>query len=110
MLAVQEDLHCPAYLVAAIGHYSYHCRQQASELSSQTGGWEQSAPQCKDPSRLPDPATLSRWACRKLISLWFCLKTGLATIASPTLFTAPTILAWDCAAASRILHLEAKSP
>jgi hypothetical protein len=51
-------------------HYSYCCRQQASELNCQTSSWEQSAPHCKDPSRLPDPSTLRRWACRRLMSLW----------------------------------------
>jgi hypothetical protein len=37
-------------------------------------------------------------------------KTELGAILSPILFTAPTILAWDCAAAGRILRLEANSP
>src|SRR5438477_9458274 len=92
------------------GHYSYGCRQQASELRSQASSWEQSAPYCKDPDRLPDPATLRRWACRKLISLWVCATSGLAVMASPSLFSAPTILAWDCVAAGRILRLEAGSP
>jgi hypothetical protein len=92
------------------GHYSYCCRQRASELRRQTGRWEQSAPHCKDPSRLPDPATLRRWACRKLISRWFWVRSGLAAMASPSLFSAPTTLAWDCVAASRILRLEANSP
>ena len=62
------------------GHYSYCCRQAASESGSESGGWEQSAPHCKDPCRLPDPATLRRWACRKLISLWFWVKTGLGAL------------------------------
>ena len=33
-------------------------------------------------------STLRRWACRKLISLWFWMKTGLRAKASPTLFSA----------------------
>jgi Domain of unknown function (DUF6431) len=91
------------------GHYSYCCRQAASEWG-ESGGWEQSAPHCKDPCRLPDPSTLRRWACRKLISLWFWVKTGLGALASPDFFNAPTILAWDFPAAGRILRLEANSP
>ncbi len=92
------------------GHYSYCCRQEASESGSESGGWEQSAPHCKDPNRLPDASTLRRWACRKLISLWFWMQTGFRAKASSTLFNGPTILAWDCAAAGRILRLEANSP
>ncbi len=43
-----------------------------------TSSWEQSAPHCIDPSRLPDSATLRRWGCRMLISLWFSVRSGLA--------------------------------
>jgi len=93
------------------GHYSYCCRQEAWEAHCEGGGgWEQSAPHCKDPARLPDASTLRRWAFRKLVSLWFWIKTGLGAILSPTLFTASTILAWDFAAAGHILRLEANSP
>jgi hypothetical protein len=88
------------------GHYSYCCRQQASEANGDSGSWEQSAPHCKDPNRLPDASTLRRWACRRLISLWFWMKTEIGV----SLFDGPTILAWDCAAAGRILRLEANSP
>lgn len=90
---------------APSGHYSYVCRQNAWALSFESQRWEQSAPYCKDPTRLPDSATLRRWACRKLISLWIWIKTGLGT----SLFDGPTILAWDYPAAGRILHLEANS-
>jgi hypothetical protein len=45
------------------GQYSLRCREQAWESKCNSGGgWEQSAPQTKDPDRLPDPATLRRWA------------------------------------------------
>jgi hypothetical protein len=57
------------------GHYSFRCRQQAWESCCQNGGgWEQSAPHSKDPTRLPDPSTLRRWACRRVVSLWHGVK------------------------------------
>ena len=92
------------------GHYSYCCRREASESDCESSDWAQSAPHCKDPNRLPDPCTLRRWAGRRLVGLWSWMKTEFAAMASPDFFTAPTILAWDCAAAGRILRLEASSP
>ena len=94
------------------GHYSLRCRQQAWELAcTYSGSWEQSAPETKDPNRVPDSATLRRWAVRRLLSLfcvvknfWICLPR------SPIFLSAPTILAWDWIAARRNLHLEANSP
>ena len=48
---------------------------------------------------------------RKLISLWFWMKTGFRKALASELYSMrPTILAWDCAAAGRILRLEANSP
>jgi hypothetical protein len=94
------------------GQYSFRCREQAWESTCDSGGgWEQSAPQTKDPDRLPDPATLRRWAFRRLLSLCCSLKAfspgwpGLRTV-----LRAPTIHAWDWPADSRILRLEANSP
>jgi hypothetical protein len=92
-------------------HYSLHCRQQAAErLEQQEGGWEQSAPNVRDPDRLPDPATLRRWAVRRLISVWSSLQAGLWKVVGWSFFHAPTILAWDLPAACRILRIEASSP
>ena len=92
------------------GHYTLRCRQQAwNAICTDGAGWEQSAPICKDPTRLPDPSTLRRWACRRLVSLWYGAKAWLGGLAWKFL-QAPTILAWDWAAASRILLLEANSP
>lgn len=91
------------------GHYSFRCRQQAWQSGcNHAGSWEKSAPQTKDPDRLPDPATLRRWAQRSLVSL-FCRWTGFRSWPD-TLFRAPTILAWDWPAAARTLHWEANSP
>jgi hypothetical protein len=94
------------------GHYSYHCRQQAWESMCQHGGsWEQSAPHTKDPARLPDPSTLRRWACRRLVSLWQGGKARwIWELAAQKFLQAPTILAWDWSAARRILRLEANAP
>jgi hypothetical protein len=94
------------------GQYSLVCRQQAWEARcGGDGSWEQSAPQTKDPDRLPDPATLRRWACRRLLS-WCCsLKAFWFRWAECQRFLCtPTILAWDWAAVSRNLRLEANSP
>jgi hypothetical protein len=90
------------------GHYSFRCREQAWESTCKSGGWEQSAPQTKDPDRLPDPATLRRWALRRLLSLCCSLKAFSPWLR--TFFRAPTILAWDWPAAGRNLRLEAISP
>jgi len=91
------------------GQYSLRCRQQAGDATG-NGGWEQSTPQTKDPNRLPDPATLRRWAWRRLLSLHCGLKTfGFCWPNWQSFLRAPTILAWDWMAAGRNLHLEANS-
>jgi hypothetical protein len=72
------------------GHYSCCCRQQAWESQCKGGGWEQSAPQIKDPNRLPDPATQRRWAFRRVLSLCFGLKAfGLCWHGWRTFLCAP---------------------
>lgn len=92
------------------GQYSYCCRQQAWERSCEGAGWEQSTPFTKDPNRFPDPATLRRWASRRLLSLWCDMQASRCWWpAWRTIFRAPTILAWDWAAAARNLQLEADS-
>ncbi len=68
---------------------------------------EQAVPDCKDPSRLPDPSTLRRWVQRRLFSLWCWMRTG--GLGAHFLWT-PTILAWDLCAVCRILRLEDRSP
>ena len=88
-------------------HFSLRCRQQACEHLSAGASVDQAAPHCKDPSRSPDPSTLRRWAQRRLLSVCCWVKAG---VQSEHLLRAPTILAWDWAAAGRNLHLEAKSP
>jgi hypothetical protein len=93
-------------------HYSIDCRQQAwDEVCDNNGiGWEQAPPHCKDPTRLPDPGTLRQWACRRLVSLWYGAKAWVCGFIPWKFLQAPTILAWDWAAVSRILLLEASSP
>jgi hypothetical protein len=92
------------------GHYSLRCRQQACDAVCANGaGWEQAAPHCKDPARLPDPTTLRRWASRRLISLWCVTKARIWDLMAGRFFRAPTILTWDWAAASRILLLKEDS-
>ena len=92
--------------------YSLRCRQQAWDSTCRGGArWEQSAPQIKDANRLPDPVTLRRWAFRRLLSLFCGWKTFWSFLPGGTgFFRAPTILAWDWAAAGRTLLLEANSP
>jgi hypothetical protein len=92
-------------------HYSFHCRQQAAERVEQMhGSWEQSTPSVRDPNRLPDSATLRRWAVRRLLSLWSSLSEGLWRALGWGFLNAPTILAWDLLTACRILRLEASTP
>lgn len=59
---------------------------------------EQAAPDCLNPDRIADPSTLRRWCWRRIESLMFLI------------YRAPTILAWDWRAASRILIPEPNPP
>ena len=93
------------------GHYTLRCRQQAWDAVCNEGQrWEQATPLCKDPTRLPDPSTLRRWAWRRMISLWSEAKACLSGLSVGKFLRAPTILTWDWPAASRILLLETNSP
>ena len=96
----------PDWLVPS-GHYSLRCRQQSCERIAAGDTAEQAAPHCKDPTRLPDPSTVRRWAQRRLISVSCWIRAG--TQAEDFLRT-PTILAWDLGALCRILPIEARSP
>ena len=93
--------------LAPFGHYSLRCRQQSCERICAGDSAEQAAAHCQDPSRLPDPSTLRRWVQRRLLSVWCWMKAG---VHGEHFFQAPTILAWDLAAACRILPSEARSP
>ena len=93
--------------LAPSGDYSLHCRQQACERIAAGESAEQAAPHCKDPTRLPDPSGVRRWAQRRLLSAWCWLKAGAH--GDHFLWT-PTILAWDLSTVCRILPIEASSP
>jgi hypothetical protein len=93
--------------LAPYGHYSLHCRQQSCERIAGGDSAEQAAPHCKDPTRLPDPSTVRRWAQRRLLSVWYWLRAGAQ---GEHFLQTPTILAWDLAALCRILPIEARSP
>ena len=88
-------------------HFSLRCRQLACERVAAGEPVEQAAPQCRDPSRLPDPSTLYRWAHRRLASVcgWM-MAAAIGAYFSPI----PTILAWDLSAFRRTLPVEARSP
>jgi Domain of unknown function (DUF6431) len=96
----------PDWLVPS-AHYSLHCRQQSCDRISAGESAEQVAPHCKDPTRLPDPSTVRRWAVRRLIAVWCWMGLGAR---SEHFFRTPTILAWDLGALYRILPIEARSP
>ena len=87
--------------------FTLHCRQQACEHLAAGETAEQAAPHCKDPTHLPDPSTVRRWAQRRLISLWCWIKAG---VKNQHFLRTPTILAWDLGALCRILPIEARSP
>jgi len=89
------------------GHYSLLCRRQSCERIAAGDSAEQAAPHCKDPTRLPDPSTLRRWAQRRLLSVWCWVR---ASAQSEHFLQTPTILAWDLGALCRILPIEARSP
>ena len=86
------------------GHYSLHCRQQAwAQRCQHNASWEQLAPLTKSPTRVPDPATLRRWALRRCLSLWSWLRGRAHAVWR--FLNAPTLLAWDCPAAARSLRV-----
>ena len=84
-----------------------HCRQQACEHLAAGETAEQATPHCKDPTRLPDPSTVRRWARRRLLGLWCWIQAG---VQHQRFLQSPTILAWDLGALCRILPIEARSP
>jgi hypothetical protein len=82
------------------GYYSLRCRDQAWDAVCANGaGWEQAAPHCEDPARLPDPSTLRRLAWRRVISFWCAATAWTWGLMAWKYLQAPTILAWDWAAA-----------
>jgi hypothetical protein len=87
--------------------YTLRCRQQSCERISAGESLEEAAPHCQDPARLPDPSTVRRWAQRRLLSVWWWVKTRAK---SDPFLQAPTILAWDLGAVCRNFPLEARSP
>ena len=93
--------------LAPSGHYSLHCRQQSCERIAAGYCAEQAAPQCQDPTRLPDPSTVRRWAQRRLLSVWCWVR---ARAQGEHFLRTPTILAWDLGSFCRILPIEARSP
>ena len=93
--------------LAPSGHFSLCCRQEAGERIAAGESAEQAPPQCRDPSRSPDPSTLRRWAQRRLLSVCCWLKAG---VIGEHFLRSPTILAWDLGAVCRILPIEARSP
>ncbi len=87
--------------------FTLHCRRQTCEHLAAGETAEQAAPHGKDPTRLPDPSTVRRWAQRRLISLWCWIKAG---VQHQRYVQSPTILAWDLGTRCRILPIEARSP
>jgi len=87
--------------------FTLHCRQQACDHIAAGDTAEQATPQCKDPTRLPDPSTIRRWAQRRLISVWCWLNAG---VKDWHFLRTPTIVAWDLGTLGRILPIEARSP
>jgi hypothetical protein len=96
----------PDWLVP-FGHYTLRCRQQACERIAAGESAEQAAPYCKDPTRLPDPSTVRRWAQLRLLSLWCWIRAGAR---GDDFLRIPTIRAWDLGALCHILPIEARSP
>ena len=79
------------------GRYSLAARQQAIGRLACGLALEPAAPECRDPDQVAAPATIRRWAWRRIESLTMWAALG------STLLNAPTILAWDWWAALRIL-------
>jgi hypothetical protein len=86
------------------GHYSLAARQEAIGRLARGLALEPAAPACRDPDRVAAPATIRRWAWRRLESLAAGVAVGW------TLFRAPTLLVWDWRAALPILVPELSPP
>lgn len=80
--------------------YSLAARQEALEQAGIVPA-ERVTVCCRDPDRIADPSTIRRWLRRRIESLQRRL---------PNTAEAPTLLAWDWRAASRILIAESVSP
>ena len=93
--------------LAPSGHYSLRCRQHSCERIAAGDSAEQAAPHCKDPTHLPDPSTVLRWAQRRLLSVWCWVRAGAQ---GEHFLRTPTLFAWDLGALCRILPIEARSP
>ena len=93
--------------LAPSGHYSLRCRQQACESIAAGNSAEQAVPHCQDPSRLPDPSTVRRWAQRRLLSVWCWVKAGAR---NERLFAGTHHPCLGLGALCRILPMEARSP
>jgi len=92
--------------LAPSAHFTLHCRRQACERLAAGDPVEHALPHCKDPARLPDASTLRRWAQRRWLSVWCCIKNEFLK----DFLQMPTIVAWDLTALCRILPAEARSP
>jgi Domain of unknown function (DUF6431) len=93
----------PAYSLPYT-RYSLYARQRSFSRCAEGSGWEQAAPPTPDPDRIAEPATLRRWAQRRLCSVWACV----AAAKLGANWTAPTIFSWDWPAAARMLGPEPK--
>src|SRR5262245_52300551 len=110
MSSVQEDVHHPAGLVATVCPLQLLLSSAGFrvELSGQQLG--AISPSLQGPQPIAGPSNASPMGLPEADQSLVLGKGGTRSPGIANLFTAPTILAWDCAAASRILHLEAKSP
>ena len=90
------------------GHYTLECREQAWQLLSEAGSWEESIPSTKLPEHIPDTSTVRRWA-RQLFCLGILLATKLWQTTGRDVFGTSTILAWDWNIVRLILPVEVNS-
>ena len=57
-----KDLYGPPHWLAPAAPFTWRCRQPACEGFAADDSPDQTAPDCQDLSRSPDPSTLRRWA------------------------------------------------
>ena len=87
----------PCYCIPG-AQFSLPARREALGRLAEGHTLEEAAPECRDPDRIADSSTVLRWAWRRIESLRFAL------------WRAPTLLAWDFLAVSRILFVEPAPP
>ena len=84
--------------------YGLAARGEALQRRAEGASLEEAAPECLQPDRVADAATIRRWIRRRIESLFLCAKVSWRWMCTPTL------VAWDWRSLARILMPERCPP